>query len=556
MGIRNCLARQANALAAVGLLSSASGAYAQSVNPQLSAPIAPLAGRDYTPAAGQNSIGFYGTDLGFTMKHEGNLRILFGDTWGTSLGTPISPIGDDSQGAICLQAAGCPSGGVPLATGDQVVAYAGNDPDVRKRRGPPIVFRRNLFGKTASIVVYPGGPLNIPLTMGEFDTPAAAFSNGLAGNESGAYSLFVRNEPVTCTNTCSGGFTCDKGALGTNLSGDPCLLGTFGCIRPGLIGGLCVDPTSTRRDSTPAGRLRSIVLRERIGNADPTLHEVYYTTPWDTHKFIDPTTVTVENYSLGPAVGHFRVGQPTVANPNPSAAPANGNEMVFIWGRPWFLSSSAAQAKMYFAVVQLPKYNGNGAFPWKPWFYAGPDGQGNPRFSDLETDAVPLADPNGSTVEPYDMVNQQSVRWIPQLNKWVMLYGGDSPDAVFLQGLPIVRDPQTPILARFADKPWGPWTVGVPIFFGGNAAAASGTYAPGGISHSPACTGPTCAPGELAFTLALGRDEPGHLYAVNIIPEWTMDRGATIDLFWNVSTYAPYQVFLMKSTITKPVVFQ
>jgi hypothetical protein len=538
------------ALAAAALPANQAGA--QTVNPAQSQPIAPLAGRDYTPAAGQGLIGFYGTDLGFTLKHEGNLRIVFGDTWGTKLGTPISPIGDDAQGLICLQAAGCPYGGVVLATGDQVVAYAGNAQEVRDRRGPPIVFRRNLFGKTASIVVYPGGPLSIPLTMGEFDTPAAVFSNGLSGSESGAYSIFVRNEAVTCTTTCSGGFTCDKGVLGTTLTGGPCLLGTLGCIRPAFNGGLCVDPTSPRRDpSTPAGRLRGVVLRERVGNADPTLHEVYYTKQWDTHKFINPTSVTVENYALGPVVGHMRVGSSTVTNPNPSAAPANGSEVVFIWGRPWFLSSSAAQAKLYLAAVPLPKYSGSGSFQWKPWFYAGKDEAGYPRFSDLETDAVALPNPNLDTTETYDMVNQQTVRWIPQLNKWVMLYGGDSPDEVFLQGLPVTRDPQTPVLVRFADNPWGPWTVSVPIFYGGNAATATGTYAPGGISHSAACTGPTCAPAELALNVTYGRDEPGHLYSANIIPEWTVDRGATIDLFWNISTYAPYQVFLMRSTITK-----
>lgn len=42
--------------------------------------LAPLAGPQYTPAAGQSNIGFYGTDLGYTVKHNGNLRLLFGDT--------------------------------------------------------------------------------------------------------------------------------------------------------------------------------------------------------------------------------------------------------------------------------------------------------------------------------------------------------------------------------------------------------------------------------------------------------------------------------------------
>jgi hypothetical protein len=42
--------------------------------------LAPLAGPQSTPAAGQAGIGFFGADLGYTVKHNGALRILFGDT--------------------------------------------------------------------------------------------------------------------------------------------------------------------------------------------------------------------------------------------------------------------------------------------------------------------------------------------------------------------------------------------------------------------------------------------------------------------------------------------
>jgi hypothetical protein len=45
--------------------------------------------------------------------------------------------------------------------------------------------------------------------------------------------------------------------------------------------------------------------------------------------------------------------------------------------------------------------------------------------------------------------------------------------------------------------------------------------------------------------------EPGFLYGANLIPEWIEDRGATVDIYWNVSTWAPYQVVVMKSRIVK-----
>jgi hypothetical protein len=49
-----------------------------------------------------------------------------------------------------------------------------------------------------------------------------------------------------------------------------------------------------------------------------------------------------------------------------------------------------------------------------------------------------------------------------------------------------------------------------------------------------------------------GRDEPGFLYGANLIPEWTVSRpNNKVDIYWNVSTWAPYQVVLMRSTISK-----
>src|SRR5262245_45319792 len=63
---------------------------------------APFVGRYATPAPGQNGIGFYGADLGWSFKHGSRLRILFGDSWADTLATPIGPLGDDAQGSIDL----------------------------------------------------------------------------------------------------------------------------------------------------------------------------------------------------------------------------------------------------------------------------------------------------------------------------------------------------------------------------------------------------------------------------------------------------------------------
>jgi hypothetical protein len=45
----------------------------------------------------------------------------------------------------------------------------------------------------------------------------------------------------------------------------------------------------------------------------------------------------------------------------------------------------------------------------------------------------------------------------------------------------------------------------------------------------------------------------GFLYGVNIIEQWTEPRGLLnqdADIYWNVSTWDPYETILMRSRIT------
>ena len=61
-----------------------------------------------------------------------------------------------------------------------------------------------------------------------------------------------------------------------------------------------------------------------------------------------------------------------------------------------------------------------------------------------------------------------------------------------------------------------------------------------------------CIPGEPYWNLLFGRDEPGFLDGANLIPAWTVDRhDGTIDIYRNASTWAPYQVVLMRGTVRK-----
>ena len=147
-----------------------------------------------------------------------------------------------------------------------------------------------------------------------------------------------------------------------------------------------------------------------------------------------------------------------------------------------------------------------------------------------------------------------TISWVAPLNKWVMLYGGDlSPATLNLLLGPnytqAVRDPDGAIHARFASQPWGPWSAPVQVLRGGDPSVSppvAGTqYASGGILYHPGCA-TNCAPRETV----LGTSEYGRLYGANVVDSWTMSRtGGADDVYWNVSTWNPYEVVLMKTRL-------
>jgi hypothetical protein len=532
---------------------------AQTAVPSASVALAPLAGPHYTPPPSQTNIGFYGTDLGFTMKHEGQLRIVFGDSWAAPDIPSIGPLGDDCQGTVCLQSSGCPTGGSALVDGDAVQTFTGFTGLFFNRPGPRLVFRLNAFAAVAPLPVYQG--TSTLLDMGPLKTPVAVFSNGMSGAQSGAFGLFGRGEPVPCTTSaaCGSGFTCDTNlgidALGIGCVKDPPFF--FFCPPPPGGNGICVDTTSPRFSTSPtSARLRGQVTRMRVGNADPLIHEQYYTRTWSTHKFTNPSATTVNSYVISGSTGAT-----TVADPAPANGPVTGTERVFVWGRPSFVGVGGAQsAKLYFAVVDVPAYSATGSPPWSVSYFAGLNASSAPTFSSNESAAVAL-DLGGTTNENLHIVNQLSVRFVSQLNKWVMLYGGDMEPALHDgatggQGALVTRHPQGAIHVRFASKPWGPWSTAQPILNAGNPATtppvAGSQYAAGGMLHHGGCTPSSqCIPGEPFWDALFARNEPGFLYGANLIPEWTEDRGTFVEIYWNVSTWSPYQVVLMRSRINK-----
>jgi hypothetical protein len=232
------------------------------------------------------------------------------------------------------------------------------------------------------------------------------------------------------------------------------------------------------------------------------------------------------------------------------------------------------------------------------------------------TEAEVQRDDDGSETlswrEPeLDYVNQMSVTFIEPLQRFVMLYGGDVPAWLVIDPDGTVPEPSHPAPApggihqRSARHPWGrarqgdpdddAWSSPAPVLTREQAAP----YLACGDDPDalPGCTdGDENSPLDLLATIAgLASDDPsealditadciegsaalaaqtaasgdpvGRLYGVNVIEEWTADvTGAAEDLaegeraaelYWNVSTWNPYQVVMMKTQLrgiplTKP----
>jgi hypothetical protein len=514
--------------------------------------LAPLAGPMSTPAAGQANIGFFGTDLGVTVKHNGNLRILFGDTQANSSAALIGLGADDAQGTISLSA---------FPNGAAVDSYVAAHPAPAGKpswqaAAPPVVFRTNLFGFTAPISVLRDG---VPLDMSSFRAPTAAFSNA----SDAAFAIFDRNTATECSGGfapgCSDGMTCDRG-MGScfGFVGDndlPCVFGTTRCLcLPVGGGGMCQDRTSPLYNTTEDGRVMSIALRTEVGNASQLIDEVYYSQSWITNKFVNPAVRTANDFDPARANGTGNDYRPA-----DGVAPT-ANEKVLIWGRPTFVGMNSANmsAKLYFAYADMPHFDATGHFRWAPQYFAGLNANNVPRFSPSQRDAVALdlSAQGDKTLEKSDIVNQMTVSFVPALDKWVMLYGGDLPSDVlqFLVGpnwTRAVRDAQGAVHARFASKPWGPWSAPVDVLKGGDPAVsppAQGTqYASGGILFHPGCSN-NCVPSDPSAPA----NTYGRLYGANIVDAWTTARpnNGGADIYWNVSTWNPYQVVLMKTRLT------
>lgn len=480
---------------------------------------------------------FYGTDLGLTFEHAGKLFILFGDTWtsASAICETGQPQQDDTLGTIPLEY----RGGVP-----QLAMATRSDAPTQLR----------------NIHVYRGAT---SLKLGYGQAPMGGWSDGER-----SFAIFERLEPVRCD---SAGRGCGDNSL-TFCSSDlglckpdilsfpvpcdlnasnACLLPTQTCVPTSM----CIDPTSSQFDDGYfGGKTASLAYETEVGVArDASVGDYDSILNWHTNKFSHPAVRTVAKWTGKHAGNDYQPGTDTL----------------LVWGRPGFLAEQGRQAALYLMVHALPmELDEHGQWRFQPRYFTGIDPVSRePTWSEDEADAKPIAldgEVGGDDFEEVSVLGPVTVNWLPApINQWIMLYGGDLADYL-LSDPSAARGVHAPgsIVARFADHPWGPWSAPVVHLSPGSEQNIGDAYGPGGILYHPGCVdqpSAKCAKSDPHRPLDTALDgcpvqipDPGRLYAPNIIDNYTRPNpDGGLDIVWNVSTWNPYGVQLLKTTLRR-----
>jgi hypothetical protein len=515
--------------------------------------VAAQVGYDATAAPGQMG-ALTGADLGWTFVHRDKLWVMFGDSWWIDPVNAAS-LPDDALGQISI--ADFPDG-------------ASVDAFVRAHPAPMGQPAWHAAAPTMSVFMRGGSGTGFAPVLSERDgtmvrsgigfVPMTGFSNGRDDASEGVFAIFFSYEQVACeSGRCNGGFECDSGLGASMLDSlrSPCIVGKSSSCTAGP--GLCQDrSTSVYEANSDMGRTQAVVVRHDVGVTTPSDPLHFKTQTWETQRFFNATSRTITDFDPARAK----------ASDN-DYTPALGNTLtrsgVFVWGRPQFggIGTEGRDAQLYLLWVPMPRRDADSHFDWKPQYFAGLDSQGRPKFSEREVDSQPLdLDASKSGEQPEearDIVGQMGISWVPSLKHFVMFYGGEvSPmfaQPIFRDDIDKVRhDPMGSLFVRFAEHPWGPWTAPRPFLVAGDwksDAEPIEQYAPGGILAHNSCRGDTCARYDPAYRFDVGNNNNGVLYGANIIDPWTTAHDGQTDLYWFVSTWNPYQVVLMKTSLSR-----
>lgn len=186
-------------------------------------------------------------------------------------------------------------------------------------------------------------------------------------------------------------------------------------------------------------------------------------------------------------------------------------------------------------VVTRPKW----------WFFSGTSADGNPNWANEERAATPL-EPFGRP--DLDSVGYFSARYLPSLSRYTLLYTRPEPRGVYFTTAP---------------NPWGPWEEPVRILDPADAYCSymHNVYADFGA----ACSAPGNNQSEEgrrgAFKVSECKNADGSAnpmvcrafggeYAPYLLPaRYAVPQGATVPIYFQLSTWNPYQVILMRTDV-------
>ncbi len=278
----------------------------------------------------QPNLKLYGTDLGFSFLHRGQVYMLFGDTW----------IHDDF---ICQ----------PPPLSDDSVARFRLSQDDDPEDCLDLHFPTRLNGEVRPIRVLDG---STELNMSAFRTPLTGWSDNVH-----PYGYFTGDRPVRCQPTqeevCPDELACHENAVW--------------CVDPSVDPGspnlpLPNNVASTRHIAVS----RRFVAYERF--------RVGYT--FATTKFFNATSR---------AIGQLDEQDPD----NDIYEPTERTGELLMWGRPNFVWLPPNTSHVYLLHHSLGTLDGPGvSVNWQPRYFAGLDRSGTPIWVDDQTLAVPVID--------------------------------------------------------------------------------------------------------------------------------------------------------------------
>ena len=149
-----------------------------------------------------------------------------------------------------------------------------------------------------------------------------------------------------------------------------------------------------------------------------------------------------------------------------------------------------------------------------------------PQWSASEAAAAPLFS------ESTPLLGEFSCQFIPQLNKWVMLYYA--------------------VTMRTADQPWGPYSTPTTLWDPGTWFLGWAENGYGDWLHVPSTFAPFGGAPIHYDDFGEG-DSWGGPYGPYLVPRWTTGDATNLQLYFTMSSHNPYAVYIMRAQLPLPV---